>query len=622
MASNPYPVAPPTPDPDALGFEPGQPMVKWFTPSELTRAGAETLISSLFGAYADNRELQAVRDDIEPVSYAGEGEIWIDYVADLGDGWDSTYSIASLLSAPTLEVDGVETQRGRLLILGGDQVYPTAKREEYQNRFAGPYRAALPYVRSEDTPPHLFALPGNHDWYDGLTSFTRLFCQGRWIGGWKTQQRRSYFAIELPGNWWIWGVDVQLNADIDQPQLRFFEELGARIPQGARIILCTAEPSWATAGADEHMADYDGLAWFEAQTMGRYGHRHVVGLAGDFHCYARWEHADGRQRFISGGGGAYLYPTHRFCHTLCLPTEPGPKPDRGTETFTLGAPDTEAGEALYPPAATSRSLAVRALAFPFLNRRFSLFFGAFYLFLAWLVQSASKSISDVDPFLEGLRGRTQFGEMVYDLLQVLVHAPLAFLTALVLFAGLMAFADGANWWWKVALGLAHTTAHLIAFLLLTWIFAELNIYVLENESVDSVFQTMLFAIEMLMIGSLVAGVIWGLYLYLSHLAGRHANEVFSCQGISDYKHFLRLHLDADGALTIYPIGIDHVPHDWAYHPGADGTPWYRPKGEPMAARAHLVEPPIRVPTTVGGLDAPRGDGATGAPRPASSATGA
>ena len=62
--------------------------------------------------------------------------------------------------------------------------------------FAAQETAALPYL--EGAPPDMYALPGNHDWYDGLTSFMRLFCQGGWVGAWRTRQRRSYFAVKLP----------------------------------------------------------------------------------------------------------------------------------------------------------------------------------------------------------------------------------------------------------------------------------------------------------------------------------------------------------------------------------------------------------------------------------------
>ena len=71
--------------------------------------------------------------------------------------------------------------------------------------------------------PEVFALPGNHDWYDSLVSFTRLFCSQRWFQGWRTRQRRSYFALKLPGRWWLVATDFQLGSDIDALQ-----ELGSQ----------------------------------------------------------------------------------------------------------------------------------------------------------------------------------------------------------------------------------------------------------------------------------------------------------------------------------------------------------------------------------------------------------
>jgi hypothetical protein len=91
--------------------------------------------------------------------------------------------------------------------LGGDQVYPYPTREEYDKRFRMPFEEAAKKKAGKvdsDSSPHLYAIPGNHDWYDGLSNFLKLFCQQRSIGIWKTYQRRSYFAIPLPHNCWIW----------------------------------------------------------------------------------------------------------------------------------------------------------------------------------------------------------------------------------------------------------------------------------------------------------------------------------------------------------------------------------------------------------------------------------
>src|SRR4029078_12946546 len=100
-------------------------------------------------------------------------EMWVDYVSDIGDGFDAPYSLAYLLAQQKLDVDSDEagqsqslsTPRGTLLVMGGDEAYPTASTQAYEEKTKGPYNAALPQA---DEPPALFAVPGNHDWYDGL----------------------------------------------------------------------------------------------------------------------------------------------------------------------------------------------------------------------------------------------------------------------------------------------------------------------------------------------------------------------------------------------------------------------------------------------------------------------
>jgi len=163
-------------------------MVQWFDPVILADAALRVVLSSVFGAYSDKREMQAA---IEPPPHeygpGADGTLWIDFVADLGDGFDSTYAVASLLGQERLELAGgdgpPELPRGRVLVMGGDEVYPSPTREDYEDRFRGPYAAALPWAPPASAPD-LFAVPGNHDWYDGLTNFLRFFAAaGGWAAG-------------------------------------------------------------------------------------------------------------------------------------------------------------------------------------------------------------------------------------------------------------------------------------------------------------------------------------------------------------------------------------------------------------------------------------------------------
>jgi hypothetical protein len=57
----------------------------------------------MFGAYLDKRELQGALP-AQVYRHDGDGDFWLDYVADLGDGFDATYSAAWLLAQPELRL--------------------------------------------------------------------------------------------------------------------------------------------------------------------------------------------------------------------------------------------------------------------------------------------------------------------------------------------------------------------------------------------------------------------------------------------------------------------------------------------------------------------------------------
>jgi hypothetical protein len=64
-------------------------------------------------------------------------------------------------------------------------------------------------------------------------------------------------------------------------------------------------------------------------------------------------------------------------------------------------------------------------------------------------------------------------------------------------------------------------------------------------------------------GWIVGSTIMGIYLFISqYFFGRHNDEAFSALKIQDYKNFLRLHIAADGELTIYPVKIEKCPKKW------------------------------------------------------------
>ena len=193
--------------------------------------------------------------------------------------------------------------------MGGDEVYPTAYRDDYKVKMRLPYELAWPVPwKSANTP--LFLLPGNHDWYDGLATFLSIFCREKAtrIGGWKTDQRRSYFAAEVAPNWWVWGIDIALIRDMDQPQADYFVTIAEAMPQHANIILCSAEPGWYKAEARGDAFRTLSYASLIARNANR-DLRIPLVLSGDLHHYARYVADTGTQYITSGGGGAFLHGT-------------------------------------------------------------------------------------------------------------------------------------------------------------------------------------------------------------------------------------------------------------------------------------------------------------------------
>lgn len=572
---------------EELGFTP-RPMVNWFDPRLLLQTAVKVFLSSIFGAYADKRELQAVLNHEDEHDYGSSGELWFDYAADLGDGWNSGYSVARLLGAEQLAPEGWRGEplpRGRLLIFGGDEVYPVASRDQYRDRLKGPYESALPWVEDEGQAPALYAIPGNHDWYDGLTSFTRLFCQQRWIGGWRTRQSRSYFAIRLPHNWWLWGVDVQLESDIDGPQKAYFNRKAAQMAPGDRVILCTPEPGWVYA----ELGDRDALRnlhYLEEQVIREHGATLAVVIAGDLHHYCRYEQEGGERQFITaGGGGAFLHGTHNLPEALQRS-----EPQREVRYLR---------KKCFPEERTSAALVWGNLLFPLRNLGFSLLLGGIYLLYAWLLQSASVALAGGHGSFMAQLSRLPFSlsgaaEAGMRFLALLAYSPVNVVFFLLIVLGMGAFveAPACRKGTRYLVGAIHGLAHLLLNIALIWGFAILNLEVLPMQE-QGLTLTSLFILEMLAGGALVGGLLMGLYLLLTNrLLGLNRTAALSSLRVADYKSFLRLHID-EGGLTIYPIGVDKVPKRWRFVPqGPKTAPWFEPDGQPLTPR--LLEAPISI----------------------------
>ncbi len=556
--------------------------VRWFSPGMLLQTAKFVALSAVFGSYADKREVQASAAT-PPFHDHSEGtEAWVDYVSDVGDGFDATYSVAYLLAQPKLDVtradggDSVSTTRGSVLVMGGDEVYPAASAKAYEERTKGPYNAALPHA---EDPPALFAVPGNHDWYDGLTAFLRFFCQGGWVGGWRTEQRRSYFAVRLPQRWWLLGIDIQFDTYIDAPQIEYFRGVAERIDDGDGIVLCTAKPSWVEGGHEGAEA-FATLDYFVATVLGKKPEQVRLMLAGDSHHYARYAEADGDRSLVTcGGGGAYLSATHP-------PGEPLTVPPASLHSDRVDPPPavTFVPRATYPDPAESRRMALRVIdRLPRRNPQFVALMVALQAALAYVLVTSLPRPAGTG----GSLART------WDDLTPSWSALSAFRHPLVLLLAGVAVWSATAFYRRGGArgplgGAAHGLAHLALALVLVWAAAALPVPRSWPDWAE--FWTRLALTGLA--GGAAGTLLVGGYLYLASRAGIHLNEVFSAQSIEDHKCFLRMHVRPDGDLVLHPVAVPRVCRSWRVPArAADGDPWLEPAA-PLGTR--LAEPPVAI----------------------------
>lgn len=285
----------------------------------------------------------------------GRDEIWFDYIADTGDNEDVMRTLATNLrrefAAGSLGSDHPTLPAGAFLFVGGDTAYHVADETTLRKRFVTPINESLPESASEQgkqsgEKPEIFAIPGNHDYYDHLAGFNRLFrapypSTARGVlalSAYRSRQEASYIKILLPHGWQLWGADIGAHG-LDYRQRVYFRD-GER-PQ--RLILCTPAPpvSFGRVLVDPDPENKERKAYLQlldpspdpdpaqptagfdlAFTPDSDGQQPIPGecrlhLSGDDHHYARYngqtDPSDAAPTsvatIVSGGGGAFTHPT-------------------------------------------------------------------------------------------------------------------------------------------------------------------------------------------------------------------------------------------------------------------------------------------------------------------------
>ncbi|WP_406364731.1 metallophosphoesterase family protein [Streptomyces sp. NBC_00645] len=250
-------------------------------------------------------------------------------IGDTGEGDDPQYAVVPGFLKVSQGTD--------FAVLASDVIYPVGGTDDYGGKFFRPYR---------DYAAPIYAIPGNHDWYEDLHGFMRVFCAAPplapeaaprrptrawlrsllWHRPGAADEQRLAEARELrsapsqqavqPGPYWaidagpvrIIGIDTGLLGTVDAEQGRWLRE----VSQGDRPkILITGSPLYVDG--EHHPCAIEGGGTVD-DIVRDPGHHYVAAIGGDIHNYQRYPvQVDGGrtiQYVVAGGGGAFMHATH------------------------------------------------------------------------------------------------------------------------------------------------------------------------------------------------------------------------------------------------------------------------------------------------------------------------
>ncbi|MEO8573937.1 MAG: DUF308 domain-containing protein, partial [Pyrinomonadaceae bacterium] len=258
---------------------------------------------------------------IDPEGVRDEGDFSFIVIGDTGEGDMSQASLRSQLITASNREDV------KFLVLSSDVVYPDGKMKDYEAKFY------LPFMGFEKP---IYAIPGNHDWFDANEGFNANFLDAasasvalrsrlaedlgtdavstgqtfdeitgeaarlRGLYGVRNGlQRGPYFEMHRPGFSLI-AVDTGILRRIDGRQAQWLDAALTRAGKNFKMVIL-GHPFFV---AGKYVGGNDPAFQQIHDTMVR--HNVGITLAGDTHDFEFYKEANGMLNFVNGGGGAYL----------------------------------------------------------------------------------------------------------------------------------------------------------------------------------------------------------------------------------------------------------------------------------------------------------------------------
>ena len=310
----------------------------WFRPDVLWRSRNDVLAGLKDSTNDDRRRwiLQLIAQGGDAAFTIDRGDLSLPSFLILGDPGEGDASQAAVIE-PLLAVGG-DTD---FALIASDVIYPAGDSADYLENFYRPYK---------DYPAPIFAVPGNHDWYDGLQGFMLHFCgarrsplagsartsppwkrlrrplwrmppppdrddlrQGRELRPGSARQRTQpgpYFVLDTE-RLRIVGIDTGISGELDREQGAWLRRVSSESTKPK--LLLTGKPIYVDGAHHPGLIEGGGTV---DEIVRDPAHHYVAVTGGDIHNYQRYpvRTPDGRtiQYIVCGGGGAFMHATHKI----------------------------------------------------------------------------------------------------------------------------------------------------------------------------------------------------------------------------------------------------------------------------------------------------------------------